>query len=172
MTNDPFRLRLSLVFLVILSLLAGCGRFASHESEAKKMYVCSMHPDVVQDKPGDCPLCGMALIDKKSFEENSADPRLDDVVLPVNESVLASVQTANVTRETLPVTLEVSGIINYDTRFITTVSSHFRGLIERSYIKYRFQPVRKGQKIFDIYCPEIYLTHKNYIDLIKTGSDL
>ena len=28
-------------------------------------YLCSMHPDVVSDKPGQCPKCGMDLIEIK-----------------------------------------------------------------------------------------------------------
>lgn len=35
-------------------------------AEATKTYTCSMHPEVVSDKPGKCPKCGMELIEKKS----------------------------------------------------------------------------------------------------------
>ena len=31
-------------------------------SSAKQTYTCPMHPDVVQDHPGNCPKCGMSLI--------------------------------------------------------------------------------------------------------------
>ena len=130
-------------------------------------YVCSMHPDVVQDKPGDCPICGMTLIEKVAQDNNSLDINLNDVVLPVNENVIASVQTVTASREELPITVEASGVINYDTRKVTTVSARFRGLIEKSYIKYKFQPIKKGQKIYEIYCPEIYIDHMNYVNLVK-----
>ena len=33
--------------------------------EVMKKYTCSMHPDVVSDKSGTCPKCGMALTEKK-----------------------------------------------------------------------------------------------------------
>ena len=32
---------------------------------AVKSYTCSMHPEVISDKPGKCPKCGMTLIEKK-----------------------------------------------------------------------------------------------------------
>ena len=41
------------------------GDPAASNSEKKVRYTCSMHPEVVQDKPGDCPKCGMKLVEKK-----------------------------------------------------------------------------------------------------------
>lgn len=127
-----------------------------------------MHPQVVQDKPGDCPLCGMALIERIDRDENNADATLNKVVRPVNEAVLASVQTISPQMEELPLTIEASGIINFDSRRISTISARFGGLIEKSYVKYPFQPIHRGQKIFEIYSPEIYNNKINYIQLIKT----
>ena len=46
------------------SWLTGCGRgdtFATAEGGNKTLYTCGMHPQVVQDKPGNCPICGMKL---------------------------------------------------------------------------------------------------------------
>lgn len=170
------------VFILISALigLTSCfgGKQNNHDQlvntksqSLPKIYVCSMHPEVIQDKPGDCPICEMELIEKPEQNGNSADATLNDVVLPVNETVLASVKTVNAIREELPITVEASGIINYDSRKITTVSARFRGLIEKSYIKYKFQPISKGQKIYDIYCPEIYINNMNYINLIKKFPD-
>jgi hypothetical protein len=36
-----------------------------HGTAAKTQYTCTMHPEVVQDKPGDCPKCNMKLTEKK-----------------------------------------------------------------------------------------------------------
>ena len=46
--------------------LTGCKVSESTESAAHKhQYTCSMHSDVVKDAPGDCPKCGMKLVEKK-----------------------------------------------------------------------------------------------------------
>ena len=37
---------------------------ATNAASQTHQYTCSMHPDVVQDKPGDCPKCGMKLVEK------------------------------------------------------------------------------------------------------------
>ena len=58
--------------ILILGLLAigvaGSGvvcKKATPEAEANKQYTCPMHPEVVQNGPGKCPKCGMALVPKK-----------------------------------------------------------------------------------------------------------
>jgi len=56
------------MMLACASLLAGAGcakteRAAS--SSAGTKYTCPMHPEVMQDKPGNCPKCGMKLVEKK-----------------------------------------------------------------------------------------------------------
>ncbi len=37
----------------------------SDNNETAKSYTCPMHPEVISDKPGKCPKCGMELIEKK-----------------------------------------------------------------------------------------------------------
>jgi Cu(I)/Ag(I) efflux system membrane fusion protein len=136
----------------------------------KKKFVCSMHPQIVQDKPGDCPICGMYLIEKL-VDNNQADSVLNDVVLPVNESVLSAITTVNPIQKNLPMVIQAPGIINYDTRKIKMISARFAGVIEKSYVKSQFQRIRKGQKIFDIYCPNIYAEHWNYIKMVQIYPD-
>jgi hypothetical protein len=43
----------------------GAGEQPGHEHSTATKYTCSMHPEVLQDKPGNCPKCGMKLVEKK-----------------------------------------------------------------------------------------------------------
>jgi len=46
-------------------LVTGCKEQPAQGSEQAKQYTCPMHPEVVQDKPGKCPKCGMTLVEKR-----------------------------------------------------------------------------------------------------------
>ena len=41
----------------------------SQEMKSGEMWTCSMHPQIMQPEPGDCPICGMDLIPVKTDDE-------------------------------------------------------------------------------------------------------
>jgi Cu(I)/Ag(I) efflux system membrane fusion protein len=45
---------------------------AQHQSQASKTYTCPMHPEVISDKEGRCPVCNMFLVVKDEQQESSA----------------------------------------------------------------------------------------------------
>jgi Cu(I)/Ag(I) efflux system membrane fusion protein len=167
-----------LLLLVVLLAAATFIRYIASDSdekapvsETKKQYVCSMHPQVIRDAPGDCPICGMFLIEKIEQDGNSYDSSLTDIVGSVNKSVLSSVMTVTPEQTSLPLVIEATGIINYDPRKIQTISARFGGLIEQSFVKYQFQHIKKGQKIYEIFCPDIYTEQWNYVKLVQAYPD-
>src|SRR5882762_10024375 len=73
--------------LVVAMLLASCGR-SEHTANETEQYTCSMHPQVIQDKPGTCPICGMELV--KMNGATSADGTL---MLSESQIKLANITT-------------------------------------------------------------------------------
>ena len=58
--------------LLAWALVSSCSKPGSLESKQKKLYTCSMHPQVVQDQPGDCPICGMTLVALRKQSSSAA----------------------------------------------------------------------------------------------------
>ena len=40
------------------------------KNQKGKKYTCSMHPEIESDQPGNCPKCGMKLVEKQKRSEN------------------------------------------------------------------------------------------------------
>ncbi|OGX88715.1 efflux RND transporter periplasmic adaptor subunit [Hymenobacter glacialis] len=66
-------------------------------------------------------------------------------------------------------TIIAPGTIAYDPRRFENVAARFGGRIERLYVRYQFQPVRAGQKLFDIYSPELVTEQQNLLFLLKNN---
>ena len=72
--RKKMKIILNAIVLIVGFAIIGCNggtdktNSETHEHADKVQYTCSMHPEVVEDEPGDCPKCGMALVEKK--EEN------------------------------------------------------------------------------------------------------
>src|SRR5690606_6481564 len=74
--------------------------------------------------------------------------------------------TINPVFKTIPATVSVTGVVTYDTRNLYSVSSRVQGRIEKIFLKYEFQPVKKGQPIAVIYSPEIRTAQRELLYLV------
>ena len=134
-------------------------------------YTCPMHPQIIKDKPGTCPICGMDLVKKTTGSQKVADLSLNDLLRPANQYVISSIPTVHIQSRDEPVEISTYGFITYDTRQIGTVSTNVAGRIEKLYVKYRFQEVSKGQKIMDLYSPDLLTAQQNLLFLLKNDAD-
>jgi len=141
-----------------------------HE-EHDAIYTCPMHPEVESDKPEKCPICGMALVKKGSTSENSDSLNLEKLLRPTNEFVISTVPLIAMTTEEVPIEIDAYGMVEYDTRMIGSISSRVEGRVEKLYVRNRYQSVTKGQRIMDIYSPELLTAQQNLLFLLRNDSE-
>jgi len=131
-----------------------------------------MHPTVVSDKPGVCPVCAMDLVRKgRQGEEVKITEDLARLIKSPNEVVLASIKTAKAEYKSMSVLLTVQGVVTYDTRNIYTIPARVGGRLEKVFLKYNYQPVRKGQKVAKIYSAELVNAQSEFLYLLKNDGD-
>lgn len=155
------------IVLLLFLTLASCR---NHEhSEQGDVYTCPMHPTVTSEQPGTCPVCGMDLVRRsRQGEELAMTPELSSVLKSPDEVIVGSVNTIRGEYKAMPVDLVVDGIVTYDTRRVHTIPSRVSGRLEKVYITYEFQPVKEGQKVAEVYSPELNSAQREFIFLLES----
>lgn len=145
----------------------------NHEAEAlqtanqEQIWTCSMHPQIRQNEPGLCPICGMDLI---PVGENSSN---DPLVLEMTE---AAIKLAHIETTTIGVelagegkTIPLSGKVQADERLASSQVAHVPGRIEKLYVTFTGEQVRKGQKLATLYSPELITAQRELLEAQKLG---
>jgi len=158
------------LWTIILLMVFSCTQKKDRANHDQ--YTCPMHPTVIQDKPGSCPVCGMDLVKKgQPGEEVKITAELNYLLKPTNAMVISSIKTISPVQKSMNVETKSNGIITYDTRRFISLPIRFGGRIEKLFVKYNFQPIRKGQKILEIYSPELLTAQRDLLYLLKSDKD-
>ncbi len=104
----------------------------------------------------------------EEIPENSIS--LNDAIKPTGNTIISTIKTIKPDSNQIAITVNANGFIAYDTRTFNNIASRYDGRIEKLYIKYNFQSVEKGEKLFEIYSPEIITAQQNLIYLLKNDS--
>lgn len=158
--------------IVIASFgLTGCKSNSDKKSlsntNSEEIYICPMHPQIIRHEPGNCPICGMPLVKKENAKREISNISLSTVLQSNNNTVISSIPVTTMKFSKQKIQLEALGSVNYNTRFMKTVSSRVGGRIEKLYVKYRYQPIHAGDKVMDIYSPELLTGQQNLLFLVK-----
>jgi Cu(I)/Ag(I) efflux system membrane fusion protein len=143
----------------------------SEMEHQKEVYTCSMHPQIIRDKPGNCPICGMTLV-KKITENNSVeDNSIDNLIKPTDNFIVGNYQTTKAIDTTISSEINLPGIVAYDPNSSVNIAARMNGRIERMYVNYKYQKVNKGQKLFDLYSPELLTEQQNFIYMVINDAE-
>ncbi len=178
----------------------------------KTLYTCGMHPWIISEEPGTCPICGMELVPKRDEAEQQAaaagskerkilywrapmDPteiydhpgksKMGMDLVPVYEDEVIGgveikidpviqqnmgIRTAPVEKGPLVRTIRTYGHVTYDETRTATVSPKFGGWIEKLYVDFTGQLVKKGDPLFEIYSPELVSAQEEYLTAFRSLS--
>lgn len=130
-------------------------------SDTGSMWTCSMHPQILQSEPGDCPICGMDLI---PIESSSEGLSVNQFKLSENAMALANIQTTIVGKnrtEANATTLSGKIVENEEANQVQV--SYVSGRIEQLNINYTGEKISKGQILATVYSPELYAAQQELI---------
>jgi Cu(I)/Ag(I) efflux system membrane fusion protein len=98
------------------------------------------------------------------------DTSINYLLKPVNEQVIASIPLIRAQKGSGIYISEVQGRIAYDSRNQLNLASRVSGRIEKLYIKYNYQPVKKGQLIMEIYSPDLAAAQRELLLIQGSGN--
>lgn len=162
---------LSILLALTLPLLGACDRDhpepkpAVSTEKAAAVYFCPMHPTATSDRPGSCPICGMALVlrDNQPAAGGQAPASLSAISLSPEQRVTGNVRTMRVTLDTHTGEIVTTGRVTFDERRLAQVTSYTAGRVERMLVNFTGDTVRRGEAVATIYSPDLFATQQEYL---------
>lgn len=145
----------------------------------KTMYQCPMHPNYISNKPGNCPICGMRLVEIEKEEsgteemDHSAHSKPAGAVrINSNKQQIIGINTTEVVKKAISKEIKTLGTVVPDERLVTHVHTRFPGYIDKVFADYEGKYVSKGTPLFTIYSPELVSTQEEYLLALKAEEKL
>ena len=181
--------------LAVLLFVTGCSREQPSEplgqavddtaaehalKHTSPIYRCPMHPEIVRDEPGECPICGMDLVEveeptAQDARTGSGAPSGSDAAgaeIRVSPAVVNNlgVRSTTAQRGALPRRADTVGYVSYDDRKIQQVRPRAEGWIEGLAVRTIGESVKAGQLLFRLYSPMLESAQQEYLDALAIGN--
>lgn len=160
---------------ILSSLVQTRTVFAASEENAAKQqkWTCPMHPHYIADDPGTCPICGMDLVkletstdDKKSAAQNSPTTVID---IPAQTIQKMGVRIQKVEESRFGRNIRSYGVVKENERLRTELSARVEGWVENQSITAVGDEVKAGDKLFDLFSPELVVSQRDYLTASRQG---
>jgi Cu(I)/Ag(I) efflux system membrane fusion protein len=156
------------LLILLLSLLgfAACKQKLPQQTAAKTQnkvyYTCSMHPQIHEDHPDNCPICGMKLI-KVELTGGNNNAASDKITLTATQIQLAAIQTDTVREENTGLEKILTGTVTTDENKTEELSARIAGRIQRLFVRTTGEKISIGQPVYSIYSEDLQEAEKEYL---------
>ena len=96
--------------------------------------------------------------------------QLESLLKPTNQNVISTIPVTAIKKEEVGAKIDALGRVEYDTRMIGNISARINGRIEKLYVRYKYQYIKAGQKIMEIYSPELLTAQQNLLFILKNDA--
>lgn len=127
----------------------------------KAYYTCSMHPQVHEEHPGNCPICGMKLIKVELKGSNAMAS--DKITLTATQLQLANIQTDTVREAYTGQEKTLTGTVTTDETKATELSARTAGRIQQLFVRAVGEKIAVGQPVYTIYSEDLQEAEKEYL---------
>ena len=135
------------------------------ETSKESIWTCAMHPQIRMHEPGKCPICGMQLV-PLSQGGTTTDP--DSIHMTKEAAQLANVLTSVVSKQNPVKELRLYGKVQADERLLQSQVSYLPGRIEKLFVNFTGEVVRKGQTLAVIYSPDLVTAQQELLETVAT----
>jgi Cu(I)/Ag(I) efflux system membrane fusion protein len=159
--NIDKKTKILLATTLLVGLLLGALFFGGSTKEVDtkvevkskvEVWTCSMHPQIRQPEPGDCPICGMDLI---PLEAGNDDIDPDAISMSESAMIIAGISTYKVGNTDGVKEISLNGKIEVNEKTVYSQSSHIPGRIEKIQVSFVGEYVKKGQVVAYVYSPDL-----------------
>lgn len=145
-------------------LLVACNKPTPAPVEENVYYTCSMDPQVVEQRPGPCPICKMPLV----RVETAPDKKENEVKLSAEQIRLANIQTDTVRLQALGEEISLAATLRENQNGINTVTARLTGRLDRLFVRNVGEYVRAGQAVFELYSEDLAAAQQDYLLALKS----
>ncbi|WP_040300012.1 efflux RND transporter periplasmic adaptor subunit [Arcticibacter svalbardensis] len=161
MERKKFILNMAMIALVPSLLVVACKSEKKAAVVSSEKYTCVMHPQIVKDAPGTCPICGMELVLVRDTGNK------DEVILTESQIQLGNIKTVVVAGTAFHTSKILNGRVVVNPDLTEVISSRYAGRIEKLFVKETGRAVSKGQPLFQIYSETLQTLQQDYILQVK-----
>lgn len=157
---------LNILLLVLAIVVAACSG-KDHKHAEGVTYTCPMHPQIVQNEPGTCPICFMDLVPVSQSGQKEGELMLSNGQIALGNIKVKRIKFGDVNNNTI-----LTGRLALNEEQTDVISSRAAGRIDKLHIKETGQPIKQGEPLYELYSEQLLTLQQEYLLALKQQQEL